>query len=220
MKKKKRKRRKRKGRKCQLSQSPLPARPAGEAVDLRVSGANWAGVCGGWWSCRTFPEPGPGGSSHHSWAPRPGEPQWPEAGELALVARGGTGQRHRRRRKHARTHGGAGQAWQGGRWTGRESRRGGAELRGRGPRGPTAQHRPHGQAPTLHAGLPHSGHPPGPWPRRGCGLSCGPRQARTNKVAELIDQVGAFYSVHSRVKCSNKNLWTSASCFNSFLLLK
>lgn len=45
---KKRKRRKRKGRKCQLSRSPLPARPAGEAVDLRVSGANWAGVCGGW----------------------------------------------------------------------------------------------------------------------------------------------------------------------------
>ena len=58
------------------------------------------------------------------------------------------------------------------------------------------------------------------WRRRRAwarGPSCQPHQAHTNKVAELIDLVGAIYSVHSRVKCSNKNLWTSASCFNFFI---
>lgn len=52
------------------------------------------------------------------------------------------------------------------------------------------------------------------WLRLGSSPSCCLWHNHTNKVAELIDQVGAIYSVHSRVKCSNKNLWTSASCFN------
>lgn len=46
------------------------------------------------------------------------------------------------------------------------------------------------------------------------------RQASTKQAAEPTDQIGAIYSVHSPVKCSNKNLWTLASCFNFFLSKK
>lgn len=45
-------------------------------------------------------------------------------------------------------------------------------------------------------------------------------QASTKQAAEPTDQIGAIYSVHSPVKCSNKNLWTLASCFNFFLSKK
>lgn len=40
--------------------------------------------------------------------------------------------------------------------------------------------------------------------------------ASTKQAAEPTDQIGAIISVHSPVKCSNKNLWTLASCFNFF----
>lgn len=44
--------------------------------------------------------------------------------------------------------------------------------------------------------------------------------AQPDKAAEPTDQIGAIYSIHSPVKCSNKNLWTLASCFNFFLSKK
>lgn len=66
------------------------------------------------------------GSPHHSWAPRQGSPSarrreswpwWRVAGQGTVT----------QTQTEARTHGGAGPAWQGGRWTGRKSRRGRAQ---------------------------------------------------------------------------------------------
>lgn len=118
-----------------------------------ISGANWAGVCGGRSSCRTFPEPGPRGSSHHSWAPRPESPsaQRQESWRWWRVAGQGTAtQTQTEARTHARRCR-PGLARRKMDWERKQEGRSGA-----------GQHRPHGQAPTLHAGLPHPGGPPGP----------------------------------------------------------
>lgn len=48
------------------------------------------------------------------------------------------------------------------------------------------------------------------------GASYSAVQVSTKQAAEPTDQIGAIYSVHSPVKCSNKNLWTSASCYKFF----
>lgn len=94
--------------------------------------------------------------------PSAGEPLRPEAGEVAL---GGTGDSDTDAdgSTHARTEA---QAWPSLArrrmdWERKQEGSSGAGEAG-GHRGPTAQRRPHGQAPTLHGGLPYSGRPPGP----------------------------------------------------------
>ena len=156
------------------------------------------------------PEPRSGARRRESW-------RWRRAAGLGTATQTQTEARREARARPRR--GGGPEDWR----TGREGRRrgGGSRPWAPWPRQPGRSRlggcRASSRRPARAPSPPTAG-----WRGRGrgCGPSCCPRQAHTNKVAELIDQVGAIYLVHSRVKCSNKNLWTSASCFNVFLLLK